>query len=214
MEKNNYAFGKILGEMYRIQNKLNMPCPASDAHIYGLLNGFEEAIEYEFKENIITSSEVNDVCDVLDEIWKDKAKMDGRYAASHPSRFRVIRNRENLGVGLSRNEGIRAASGEYIGFADNDDSTDPDMFRSLYEKAKEGDYDIVRCDVMVHRGEKLETRAYPTNCEDGSAALREEMLRYLLYSKPSDRADSLWPSGVWNKIYKRTLIDREELFFL
>ena len=76
MEKNNYAFGKILGEMYRIQNKLNMPCPASDAHIYGLLNGFEEAIEYEFKENIITSSEVNDVCDVLDEIWKDKAKMD------------------------------------------------------------------------------------------------------------------------------------------
>ena len=156
----------------------------------------------------------------LEVICVDDCSTDGshevlqRYAASHPSRFRVIRNRENLGVGLSRNEGIRAASGEYIGFADNDDSTDPDMFRSLYEKAKEGDYDIVRCDVMVHRGEKLETRAYPTNCEDGSAALREEMLRYLLYSKPSDRADSLWPSGVWNKIYKRTLVDREKLFFL
>lgn len=136
------------------------------------------------------------------------------YAGKYPDLFRLICNEENMGVGLSRNVGIEAARGEFVGFADNDDMTEPEMFEKLYHHAVAGDFDIVRCDVHVHQEPPVEPRLYPARFEDGSPELHDEMLRHLLYTKPADFADRLWPSGVWNKIYSRRLIRKEGLGFL
>ena len=44
------------------------------------------------------------------------------YAEKDP-RIRLIVNEQNLNIGLSRNEGLKIARGEYIGFSDHDDYT-------------------------------------------------------------------------------------------
>jgi hypothetical protein len=43
-------FGKMLGEIYRIQNRMNPKiCPVQDSAIYGLLNGIEPVIDEEIE---------------------------------------------------------------------------------------------------------------------------------------------------------------------
>ena len=58
------------------------------------------------------------------------------------ARLRVI-TRENRGVGPTRNEGIAAATGEFIYFLDPDDRIgSPDTLELLYTKAREHEVDI------------------------------------------------------------------------
>ena len=72
----NRLLGKILGEMFRIQRASDIPCAASDAQVYGLLNGFEDSIS-EVLEGIgfISSEKVQIVMDILEPIWADSNKL-------------------------------------------------------------------------------------------------------------------------------------------
>ena len=59
------------------------------------------------------------------------------------SRIKILRNRKNIGAGLSRNVGIKKAQGEYICFLDSDDWFESGSLEELYEKGKSDDLDIV-----------------------------------------------------------------------
>ena len=67
--------------------------------------------------------------------------------ASKDNRFILLEQEFNQGQGVARNEGIKIATGEYIGFVDPDDWIDLDMYESMYSKAKEFDTDIVICNI-------------------------------------------------------------------
>lgn len=71
-----------------------------------------------------------------------------RYREKHPDKVRVI-HKENQGLGFARNTGAAAARGRYLAFLDSDDTVEPEMYREMYEKACEGGYDIVMCDVEI-----------------------------------------------------------------
>ena len=71
-----------------------------------------------------------------------------RQAREYPDRIRVI-HKENEGLGMARNTGVRAAVGEYIAFLDSDDTVEPEMYEELYERAVEENYDMVMCDVEI-----------------------------------------------------------------
>jgi len=77
MEKKQLlAFGKILGETYRLQKRVdpNM-VQVSDATIYGLLNGFEGVIESELAgEYTISENDISAMADVLDPYFNDPEK--------------------------------------------------------------------------------------------------------------------------------------------
>lgn len=77
-----------------------------------------------------------------------------RCQSQFPSLVKIIDSKENLGPGGARNLGIDAASGDYIGFADADDFVSDRLFERLYEKAIEGDYDIVDCGMIFKAEEK------------------------------------------------------------
>ena len=49
-------------------------------------------------------------------------------------RIKVV-HQSNAGLGPARNSGMAVATGEYIGFIDSDDWTQPEMFERLYEAA-------------------------------------------------------------------------------
>ena len=64
------------------------------------------------------------------------------YAAADP-RVKVI-HKANGGYGIGMNTGFDAATGEYIGIVESDDYADPEMFETLYNRAKLYDLDVVK----------------------------------------------------------------------
>ncbi len=65
--------------------------------------------------------------------------------AERDKRIRVITSEQNSGAAVARNRGLEIAQGEYLGFVDSDDAVDKSYYEELYKKAKEKDYDIVKC---------------------------------------------------------------------
>ena len=159
--------------------------------VYGVENYLERAVDsalaqtLEEKEVILVDDGSPDACPQICD----------RYAAQYPGVVRVL-HQENQGLGMARNAGIRLARGEYIAFMDSDDTIEPEMLSALYEKAKEGDFDWVMCDVRiryVEEGREVEVPSYP----------REEV----------DLADYIAHGNnitySVNKLYKRSIWERE-----
>ena len=63
--------------------------------------------------------------------------------ANNDDRIKIIKNEKNSGQGFSRNEGIKKATGEYIGFVDSDDFIDLNLFEISFKKAKKLDLDVL-----------------------------------------------------------------------
>lgn len=127
--------------------------------VYGVENYLERAVDSALaqtlseKEIILVDDGSPDSCPAICD----------RYAREYPDQVRVI-HQENQGLGMARNAGVQLARGEYIAFLDSDDTVEPEMYQTLYEKAKEGEYQMVMCDVRIcyveeHR--EVEVASYP-----------------------------------------------------
>ena len=67
----------------------------------------------------------------------DRTKEIVREAATKDSRIRLIEQPKNCGVSEARNRGIREATGEYLWFADADDTVDEDLLEKVYQSLQE-----------------------------------------------------------------------------
>jgi glycosyltransferase involved in cell wall biosynthesis len=117
--------------------------------------------------------------------------------ASSESRLRVVHQKENGGVHEARAAGLRAASGEWIGFMDADDSVEPNMFSTLYREASESNADIVICSVRTvdENGRNLGIKV---KFEDRRLYTEKLLEKYTEFG---------FGSGVlWNKLYRREVI--------
>ena len=87
-----------------------------------------------------------------------------REIAAGDPRVRYI----NIGYGdlsTARNEGVKFASADYIGFVDSDDVIDPDMYRHMYDAAVRNGADTVNCNyVKIYNNGRRPKYQY---CEDG-----------------------------------------------
>lgn len=64
----------------------------------------------------------------------------------------IHRMEQNSGQAAVRKWGMQNATGEYVIHCDSDDWVDTDMYRAMYEKAKENDADMVLCDFVLTDG--------------------------------------------------------------
>ena len=64
--------------------------------------------------------------------------------AKKDNRFKVISLNKNSGPAMCRNEGLKVAKGDYIGFCDCDDFVDLNFYEELYKKAVTDNADIVK----------------------------------------------------------------------
>lgn len=73
------------------------------------------------------------------------------YEAKYPDRFKVVTYTVNKRQGGAKNEGLKVAKGEWIGFIDSDDWISSDYYEKLINKALETGADVVGCDYsLVH----------------------------------------------------------------
>lgn len=63
---------------------------------------------------------------------------------NNDSRVKVI-HKKNEGLGMARNTGLSAATGEFVCFFDPDDFYDKDMLLNMYTKAVENNLDAIYC---------------------------------------------------------------------
>ncbi len=127
--------------------------------------------------------------------------------AQKDSRIKVI-HKKNAGTGAARNDGLKVATGECIGFVDPDDWVRENMFERLYSLIKEKDVEIVMCTPGGFDEQSQQERDFPYFVD---ANFKEE-LENGVFNWQSISPFS-YPMCVWNKLYKKELFDRHNIDF-
>lgn len=120
----------------------------------------------------------------------------------------VVLHKENGGICDARNAGLRAATGQYVGFMDNDDYMEPDTLKENYALAQQHDADWVKFGKteLLIRGEKiLATKpAQFTKAVYDNKALMEALMRLRTMSAMT---------FVWDSLLRRSIIEAQGLSF-
>lgn len=116
--------------------------------------------------------------------------------------------KENGGTATARNEGLKKAKGEYIGFVDSDDYIELDMFERMYSAAKSNCSDIVFCptrglDDYTH----LESGFYD------ASMIKEHIFPKILPHIVKEGTFRTVDWGNWSRIFRREIIQDNELYF-
>lgn len=125
--------------------------------------------------------------------------------AKKDDRIRII-SQKNGGYGKAMNQGLDAASGEYIGIVEPDDYVPLNMYEDLYRKAKEQNLDFVKADfyrfVTAENGNKeLYYNHLSLNPED-----------YNHVFNPSETPDAIrFIMNTWSGIYKRDFLEQYKI---
>jgi glycosyltransferase involved in cell wall biosynthesis len=122
-------------------------------------------------------------------ICDEYAELDNRITVIH---------KENGGLSDARNVGIRASTGDYIGFVDSDDYIKTDMYEVLYNNLKIHNADIAECGYSVCNNKQNNINIIDS-CKvtqfDSFNALKELILSRQL------------KTIAWNKLYRKTVIE-------
>ena len=116
------------------------------------------------------------------------------YARADP-RVKVLRTPKNGGESVARNVALDAATGEYLGFVDNDDEIDLDFYRRLYEEAHGNDADVVKAGVKMVG---YDGREFTMNLNN---EIRRSGTRYAFLCQ--------W----WSAIYRRSIVQDARIRF-
>jgi glycosyltransferase involved in cell wall biosynthesis len=127
------------------------------------------------------------------------------------NRIKYLIHKKNKNLGAARNTGINIAKGKYIGFVDSDDWVDLDMFEILYKKAEESNLDIINCGAIMEFQSGRESRILNAN-ETTNEFVWDNLLKTFLKAR-AGQIDNKFPSGVWNKLYRKSFLDKYEIRF-
>lgn len=136
---------------------------------------------------------------VIDDGSKDKTS-DICLKISENNKNIIYKKVQNGGCSAARNLGISMAKGKYIAFLDSDDWVDSDMYINMIEEAEKNQADIVICGFK-----KLDEN--------------ENLLSTVKIPKRNNKNEYIdctteWFASPCNKIYKRDLLEKNNIRFL
>ena len=123
------------------------------------------------------------------------------------NRIKVIHTK-NQGTGAARNEGLKIATGECIGFVDPDDWAKPNMFERLYNLIQEKNCDIVMSMPDGYNEQKQAFEHFPYFCKENFECIPTNKIFNWKTISPFK-----YPMCVWNKLYKKELFDKYNIDF-
>lgn len=153
---------------------------------------------------------VNQTIDDYEIIAVDDASTDNSleilksYEEKYPEKVHIITYPVNRHQGGAKNEGLKAAAGEWIGFIDSDDWVTPDYYEKLLARSAQTGADMVGCDysLVTEHTFKVGT-IVQNNTADQTGELDEEKHKKLL----------LRPGSMVIKIYRHDVIRENGLCF-
>jgi len=172
--------------------------------VYNVENTLERTIESILKQTF-TDYEII----LIDDGSTDNSgRICDEYAKKYP--FISVIHKENEGLGLTRNAGVRAAQGEYIYHCDSDDWLDEVLLEKAYENAKVNNSDIVNFGYKIldesDLGYKLRSdvrvasNVYKTNEEVKEFFLREYYNNFVAVV-------------AWTKLIRREFLLENDIWF-
>lgn len=126
------------------------------------------------------------------------------YERKYAGKVRVIAYPVNRRQGGAKNEGLKAAAGDWVGFVDSDDWVAPDYYEKLLDKAQETGADLVGCDYSLVTAHTFAVgRTVQNNSEDQTGELDTEKRKKLI----------LRPGSMVVKVYRHSIIRENGLCF-
>ncbi len=151
-----------------------------------------ESLELIFVNDASTDQTFEKLCE-----WEKK----------YPDSIMVINCEENGRQGRARNIGMEYASADYIGFCDNDDMVEGNMFELLYQAAKFQDSDLVVCRSKKYMLSQLgQVQMKRTAEDDFYFEIKNISQRKAFLDLNINRA-------IWNKLYRRDMILANDIKF-
>ena len=134
----------------------------------------------------------------IDDGSKDKSFEILKNFAQKDSRIKVF-SQENSGPAKTRYNAIEKSTGEYIMFCDADDWYEKEMIEQMYTAITDKDVDIVMCDCNVIDLAKGKIQS--------KVSKRYALLSKIGYSNIEEDFFEFINAVLWNKIFKRELLD-------
>lgn len=137
-------------------------------------------------------------------ILVENASTDASLALCHEletedSRIRVI-HLDQGGLSLARNEGVRIAESDYVGFVDSDDTIAPEMFEVLYQLAIEHDLDLVNSNFLRRYDSKPDKYVFPETGEVRFMSNKEYIALNLQEKVPVNACMMLFRKSLFEKV--------------
>lgn len=133
-----------------------------------------------------------------------------RLFEKYDSRIVVINN-SNKGQGLSRNEGVKLAKGEYVAFVDSDDWIEEEMYEKMLACAKDKKVDIVQCSFnrIQESDNTIKKASFIKNLEKNNIKLAESNVYY--YKDFKGNIISILHNYCWNRLYRTSFLKDNQI---
>lgn len=128
--------------------------------------------------------------------------------ARNDKRIKIITNEKNLHCGISRNVGMKYATGDYLIILDGDDFFRPTMLELMYNKIVKDNSDVVVCDFFIF--DDLEKKVTNLYC------VKNKAMRKKAVFDPKEFKDILFceiTPNTWTKLFKRSFLLENNLHF-
>lgn len=159
-----------------------------------------------------TLQDIEIIC--IDDCSTDNSLKILKEYALKDNRIKIIEQKFNQGQGVARNEALKIATGEYIGFVDPDDWIEPNMYEEMYNKAKEFNTDYVICNFEKFYNDSSYIKHF--NTLEKITKINNYIQSNIVYNFDNLHKYFLESANnyAWCRIYKRDFISKYSIRFV
>ena len=162
----------------------------------------------------IETIESQDIKDKIEIIFVDDCSKDSTAKIIENSQllnYNILTLNENKGPSAARNKGLAVARGEYVFFLDVDDTIESTTLSSLYETAKQGNYDMVFCDKQrIYDNKNFRDKIFAFNDDK---EFNYDEITSEIKKRVSDPDYTVGVAGCHGKLIKKSIITDNNISF-